>query len=56
MGTNRSGKNLYARIRRAKKNMETRERAQQTPTKKPVAAKSTGKASGTLAKQKTAKK
>jgi hypothetical protein len=28
MGTNRSGTRRYARIRRAKKNLETRERAQ----------------------------
>jgi hypothetical protein len=34
MGTNRSGKNRYARIRRAKKNMESRERAQAKPAKK----------------------
>ena len=39
MGTNRSGKNRYARIRRAKKNMESRERAQEKPAKKRVAAK-----------------
>jgi hypothetical protein len=47
MGTNRSGKNRYARIKRAKRNLDSRERAQKKPAKKSSAGKSTGKASGT---------
>jgi hypothetical protein len=38
MGANHSGKNRYARIRRAKKNLETRERAAENSSKKPAAA------------------
>jgi hypothetical protein len=34
MGTNRSGKRRYERIRRAKKNLATRERKAQVPSPK----------------------